>query len=982
MMEWLVAGKLLGKALAAGVAGYEAWTTVGFDTKELAAIPAVIDLLGELGGKASKRSPEMEALHLEIITRCFGQAFGRHWKFNSALAPKLKGLRVFMTKQERKRAEEIELRMGLALQELKELASPGDRPAAQEWSQVASLAGGPLSTPYYRALWTAFTNPKLDDENLKEPPLLDLGEAGRLEFERHFLLAYHQALTSSVGQPLQSYLPSLMGDYRTRLLRELLLKDMAGWSERHIFGNIERHERADEDPIPFMPLGQMYVEPDAGVSGEDKDTRAPALERIEHLLREPRKNVLVVKADFGMGKSLTARTLAQRWAQRFLEGRAPSPQLPLPVYIRCAEDLPDDGFSLEQTVRSAWKRQADDLGLELKASDEALSLPGKEQQTVFLFDGLDEVVLGERRLESFFKSIREEATKHHRFIVFSRPGALPAEQALKDIPLLELLPWRREQSEAWLGCWRGLHGGEGPTYAQLKERELTELVGTPILLFMVAQTWRQHSTEAGTSRAALYEEFFAQIAKGKHEVAQEHHQNVAEASSRLREQLIRLGLLARDAEDPDAMLWLMGRVAWEATKLEQRQMLEPQRKAQVLTKRDIANLFVEELEVAQNASDTIGAIQAGLLLTMQAHLRADEASQILFGHKSFREYLVARYWADRLKALVRTRERDWNSIERPLLGGRLLSREDRTFDFLMEMLNGGALPRRPHAPFGLTDVERSALLRWAQDCFESEEPSFLPRSQQSLREDRKPWLREAALAIGSSLHGSPGLNQKDKLTLRSMLAWFWLMRIPPFIVAPKGHFKDASMSDLTLRDADFRGADLEGANFSRDILTPGHIAEGSRPTDFSGANLDRAILRATLESVQFRGCSMREADLTQANLRRADMREARLVGASLQFADLRGTVFDGADLTDAKVMHANLRDASLVGAVLTRANFLDSHLQGANLQGTNLEGVTLAGAEYDRRTQWPAGFDPEAAGARLDQRTRDREARRPAAREE
>jgi hypothetical protein len=238
----------------------------------------------------------------------------------------------------------------------------------------------------------------------------------------------------------------------------------------------------------------------------------------------------------------------------------------------------------------------------------------------------------------------------------------------------------------------------------------------------------------------------------------------------------------------------------------------------------------------------------------------------------------------------------------------LLSREDRTFEFLLEMLDGEPHPKRPAAPFGLTESERRSLLAWAQARFESEEPevtaSFSREDrgrQPSLREDRRPWLREAALAIGSSLRDSPGMRLRDKLTMRSMLAWFWLMRIGPIIVARKAQFQDAVMSELNLRGADFREADLRGLVLTRSSLLR---SQSGLQTDFTKANLAGAnLMGAFLKDVNFRQASLRGADLTMADL------------------------------------------------------------SGADLTGAVLEGATLTGAAYNTLTRWPEGFDPVRAGA-------------------
>jgi hypothetical protein len=74
--------------------------------------------------------------------------------------------------------------------------------------------------------------------------------------------------------------------------------------------------------------------------------------------------------------------------------------------------------------------------------------------------------------------------------------------------------------------------------------------------------------------------------------------------------------------------------------------------------------------------------------------------------------------------------------------------------------------------------------------------------------------------------------------------------------------------------------------------------------------------------------------------------EAPLVdlrGADLRGADFRGRSLENVLLSGAQLQRADLRGTDLSGALLTRAD--------------------LRGALYDGLTRWPAGFQPEAAGA-------------------
>jgi hypothetical protein len=105
------------------------------------------------------------------------------------------------------------------------------------------------------------------------------------------------------------------------VLRDLFVHDLAAWGGRHVFGNVPR-ERWDNDvAVPFLPLEELYVEPDGTLEHHGKQQPGeqprgePLLaldERLTAESAEPR--VVVVTADFGSGKSLSARTLACRWA--------------------------------------------------------------------------------------------------------------------------------------------------------------------------------------------------------------------------------------------------------------------------------------------------------------------------------------------------------------------------------------------------------------------------------------------------------------------------------------------------------------------------------------------------------------------------------------------------------------------------------------------------------------------------------------------
>lgn len=152
-----------------------------------------------------------------------------------------------------------------------------------------------------------------------------------------------------------------------------------------------------------------------------------------------------------------------------------------------------------------------------------------------------------------------------------------------------------------------------------------------------------------------------------------------------------------------------------------------------------------------------------------------------------------------------------------------------------------------------------------------------------------------------------------------------------------------------LADADFTGANFEGA-----VLAGSDLSRAS----FYCANLARTDLRqAVLRRADLRGAKLGAAVLAAAVLDEADLRAAvlcrvdeltglRWMGASV---DARGASLNDADMSDA-VAHGvdftncSLRGASLRSANLKNANFRNANMTGVNLSGARLEGVRMQGA--------------------------------------
>ncbi len=108
---------------------------------------------------------------------------------------------------------------------------------------------------------------------------------------------------------------------------------------------------------------------------------------------------------------------------------------------------------------------------------------------------------------------------------------------------------------------------------------------------MIAETW-DALPEQSVNQASLYEQFFQPLARGKIERDQgAQHKSIHEASQPLLRRLIDSRILRKEAREPDAMLWLMGRIAWKHFCLEQRN--------ESLHKHHVVSILREELKLKE-----------------------------------------------------------------------------------------------------------------------------------------------------------------------------------------------------------------------------------------------------------------------------------------------------------------------------------------------------------------------------------------------
>lgn len=121
-----------------------------------------------------------------------------------------------------------------------------------------------------------------------------------------------------------------------------------------------------------------------------------------------------------------------------------------------------------------------------------------------------------------------------------------------------------------------------------------------------------------------------------------------------------------------------------------------------------------------------------------------------------------------------------------------------------------------------------------------------------------------------------------------------------------------------------------------------------RNSNLSKADLaGTSLRRADLSGAKLIGADLAGAYLTEADLSGAHLEVANLVEADLELANLTGAYLNGVNLTEAELYRAELGGADLTGAYLNKAELSETNFSRANLTRANLTRANLTRANLD-----------------------------------
>ena len=750
--------------------------------------------------------------------------------------------------------------------------------------------------------------------------------------------------------------PSFFGSPPEMPTLEHLLWLQKEMRRNHVFGNIPCEDVPRVDGLPWMPLEDIYVEPDVSWSMPDKG-EGPAKNSILSALQEQSTRVAIIDQGFGAGKSLTARTLSCQLAEAYLVGE--DSEIFFPVFLPCPH-LPSVGdltSLLKHSLSEPWADRLDSSGSDLF---EALNR-AKGLKVLWIIDGLDEVGVSDATVRSLFEqAVMWNANRPlHRFAFFCRThtaNAINKHKSAKTwfkkstLRRFSLCHFDRGQREKWLSQWSRLKD------QQLKEEDRETLLteetyNVPLLLLMgvlaANDSHRGVNVPLRGSKTLLYEFFCTWVATGRWEAYQEELTPLEQRASEIPRDTLFDGLELVDGWGPEgecarqavaSLLFLLSRLAWESIVQEQKARCTKEPGDFDVLGKDVLKRVLGELNLDM---DTIPVLDS-VLLSAQGSGNSN-ASTFLFGHKSFREYLAVRFHLSVFAHMALANQ------------GNGISSADKRAQPYTEIIGSGDLLDYSRATIkfllGVSDLPTTNALRpllpaWCVREYENPTMIFPTSGQATHTNERRAIWRLTAAALRSAFSAP---DHRHKITDRAFheLTILHHLRRALSVRANASALVLRSIAHpgLNLLNTDLSQADLNGANLSRANLSGTLLALVKlSQADLSGADLiDTCLNGAFLIKTNLSGADLSGADLTEAFLI-----ETNLSGADLSRADLSNACLGCADLCGANLYKANLSQADLRGA----------DLRGADLRGADLSEADLTNTKHNEYTQWPDGFEP------------------------
>lgn len=264
----------------------------------------------------------------------------------------------------------------------------------------------------------------------------------------------------------------------------------------------EQREAAETSPASEVPIADLFVNPLGTLRSSGSETPEPiqAFDWLAKKLEDAPGSLTLLLGDFGHGKTTLLKVLAARSAKRWKEGD------PIPVFIPLRRFF-EGGQKLSDLVADALAHRVD-LTQDI----------WRQHRWWILCDGFDELnAIHQDRPDwvrnRFDRLYQASRSPNVSLVISSRPILFMDPEAradyLKSFDRIMLEPFTDKQITQWLGKSK-----IGLTLDDLKDRGLSEIVRTPVILDLVSQLFRAGAlADRNYRRVDVYRRFFEWVAE-------------------------------------------------------------------------------------------------------------------------------------------------------------------------------------------------------------------------------------------------------------------------------------------------------------------------------------------------------------------------------------------------------------------------------------------------------------------------------------
>ena len=687
----------------------------------------------------------------------------------------------------------------------------------------------------------------------------------------------------------------------------------------------------------YIPLKATPVDANGKVN-ENKASFMVVEDWAREMLLNPlkAKQVMFIQGGPGRGKSVFCRMFAD-FVRREIH------PLWIPVLIRL-RDIESFEQSFAKTLQGAVKADF--------ASDDGW-LTDSKLRFLFLLDGFDELRMEGRAkggVERFIKQVGsyqqlcDTSEMGHRFIVTGRQLALQGISYLpENLERVELLEMNEGLQNQWFDKWEKVVDqdpqiAQGKTTAfkeflqsdNLPDEVRKDLAREPLLLYLLAAMHRDEKIKVedlkGTSgiqtKITIYEQALHWVLTEQRKPIQKEIVKLEEEE--LSQVLIEAGLCVVQSGGECARVKMIG---------ERLKKSEPE--------------IVEKIDQIQN-KDQDQVLKNALAAFYLKPAAGDKGGSVEFFHKSFGEFLCAKRMQQALE--------DWIVPGRRGRGFNL--NDDQLAEEIYDLLGySGLTPEIMQYLWGLLatnqEFDYKKLFnrledfyeRWCDGEFIDADGTTLPQAKMRRLRERKPKFKQEKDNLGQrQVDVYTGLNVmilllelhrygQQQEELKSVINFH-----PCGKRNTQGHLEDDTRLFRIIGYSCCLG-DLGFLNTVGSFL---------RNADLSDANLRNAdLISADLSDANLRNADLISADLSDANLSRADLSNTHLISADLSRTDLSGANLSEALLSEAHLRNADFSNTDLSMADLSRADLSNANLSRADFSGTYLEDIC-----WNKNTNW------------------------------